>query len=380
MQQFDVLTFNNAYESLHQLKNFLHIGANSLTTNLSSGIEKLQKNQELISLKNAWDNVQEEIFLNLQENFQDSTQEIKKASKYCFKNFKTIGLTAVVLSLTMSSLPPQLSSTPVDETIHYSSYFFNKQEAFIKLVHLTEGKSHKFGLDNSGFAGAYGWNPTKNTLSLNTQIAEVIGLTKKEIKIIQSVSIPDLINKKDSDSKKPKKIHKTVQFVPKQLKSTFLTNEQIDNSAKFLMNYYEKEFLKVLKLKVKSQGIDYQTAKDFYYNMPSNQQVVLIHMTYKVGVHGLLKYDNFFEHLITYMKKPTEKQFIAISPNFEYSYKTRDGVKLHDTRVEKIHDVFFNKCATDKNHSLQEKVLSNIMSCRNTLSIIENKESKVKPS
>lgn len=384
MQHFETLIFNNSHESLYQLKKFLSLGAYNLTTTLNYNIDHLQKNKELISLKNAWDNVKEEIFLNLQENYNDSIQEVKKASTFCFKNFKTIGITTVLLNLTMISLPIKepvnIVDNYIEHTVEYSSYFSTKEEAFIKLLHLTEGKSHKFGLDNSGFAVAYGWNPTKNSFNLNTEIAKNIGLTKREIKTIQSVSIPQLTETKDIDSNKPKKIHKTVQFIPKQLKSTYLTDKQIDNSAKFMMAYYEKEFLKVLKIKVKSQGIDYQKAKDFYYNMSSNQQAVMIHMTYKVGISGLLKYDNFFHNLINYMKKPTEKKFIAIAPNFEYSYKSREGEKVHDTRVEKIHEVFFNDCATDKNQSLQDKVLNNIMSCRKLVNIVENKEPKIKPS
>lgn len=228
------------------------------------------------------------------------------------------------------------------------SVFHTKLEAFTKLLGITEGKANFFYKDNLGVATAYGWNPTKNSKEFNVDLAHKIGMSSYQVKYIEKIS----------DNNK-------VQSVPAALKKVVLSDKQVQKSAEFMMTFYENEFLKVMKIKAKEDGKNYTKVLKAYRELPNNQQAVMVHMTYKVGTKNLLKYDQFFKELFAYMEQPTKMNLDKVTENFEYSYKTRKGQRLHDVRVEEAHNEFFNKCGiqySDKKH--KEAVKESINSCR----------------
>lgn len=229
------------------------------------------------------------------------------------------------------------------------SIFHSKLEAFTKLLGITEGKANFFYKDNLGVATAYGWNPTKNSKEFNVDLAHKIGMSSSQVKSIEKIS----------DTNK-------VQSVPSPLKKVVLSDKQVQKSAEFMMTFYENEFLKVMKIKAKQNGKDYSKILKAYHDLPNNQQAVMVHMAYKVGTNNLLKYDQFFKGLFTYMEQPTTINLEKVTDNFEYSYKTRKGERLHDTRVEEAHNEFFNKCGIqDSEKKQKEAVKESINSCRN---------------
>jgi GH24 family phage-related lysozyme (muramidase) len=250
--------------------------------------------------------------------------------------YKQIGL-GFIASLVISSmiLPAHLTQQPIETnnvtptaTIKYHflhSLFHSKIEAFTNLLSVTEGKSKKFYEDNDGIAVGYGWNPTKNTKEFNLQIAQAIGLNKKEQKAIESIS---------SD-------HKT-QHVPKSLKKITFSDKQLKIATTIMMSAYEKEFLNVMRIKATEKHLDFNMLHTKYNSLPNNQQAVLLHMTYKVGATRLLKYNDFFDKLFAYLQKPSELNLQSTAKSFEYSYKARDGERQHDTKVEQTHETFFN--------------------------------------
>lgn len=229
-----------------------------------------------------------------------------------------------------------------------SPIFHSKLEAFIKLLGITEGEANFFYKDNLGIATAYGWNPTKNSKEFNVGLAKAIGMSSAQIKSLEKISLDH-----------------TVQSVPKNLKHIVLTKRQVRKSAEYMLNFYENEFFKVLKIKAKENDKDFDEVLKSYYELPNNQQAVMIHMAYKVGTPNLLKYDQFFNRLFTYMEQPTTINLEKVVNNFEYSYKTTKGEKLHDVRVETLHNEFFNKCSINEQEITEkEAVKANINSCR----------------
>jgi hypothetical protein len=229
-----------------------------------------------------------------------------------------------------------------------SSIFHNKLEAFINLLEITEGKANFFYKDNLGIATAYGWNPTKNSKEFNVDLAHKIGMSSLQIKSIEKISN-----------------NKKIQSVPVSLKKVILSDNQVKKSAEFMMTFYENEFLKVMKIKSKENSKDYYKMLKAYHDLPNNQQAVMIHMAYKVGTNNLLKYVQFFKRLFIYMEQPTIINLEKLINNFEYSYKTRKGARLHDTRVEEAHNDFFNKCGIKESEKTQkEAIQKRINSCK----------------
>lgn len=334
---------------------FLSLGYQQFKEQFNNTISEIEKSEKFQIWKNCWLDANQAVYEDLQYGINDISDNFKKISNH--QHFLKIGMVVIGSTLLFTPVTSSHSEKLVSEK-HYPEYrsiFKNKSQAFLNLLKKTEGVAHKFTLDNIGIAAAYGWNPTRNTQEFNKNVAQNIGLSRKETKIIAEISA-------DTGSKK-----KPVQYVPKQLKKTVLTQEQMNKSAIFMMNFYEDEFLKVLKIKARQKQEDTEKVVSFYKNLPNNQQVVMIHMAYKVGTSGLLKYNQFFNNLFVYMNQPTEDNFTRIAPNFEYSYKTRDDRNIHDTKVENIHTVFFNDCAIDtQKHRVlsKQKTLESIKTCQ----------------
>lgn len=230
-----------------------------------------------------------------------------------------------------------------------TSIFKNKLEAFTKLLGMTEGKANFFYKDNLGVATAYGWNPTKNSKEFNVDVAHKIGMSTAQVKTIEKIS----------DNSK-------IQSVPAPLKKVVLSEKQVQKSAEVMMGFYENEFLKVMKIKSQENKKDYDKMLKAYHELPNNQQAVMVHMAYKVGTPNLLKYNQFFKQLFNYMEHPTSHNLDKVTANFDYSYKTRKGTRLHDTRVEEAHNEFFNECSIKDGEKKQKEVVKErVNSCRN---------------
>lgn len=295
-------------------------------------------------------------------------EQIKKIDK---KHFLTIGAACLMLSvvnldfkLNLNELShgfnikfnfSQPNSNPTNDIVQslqpqfMTSIFKNKTEAFTKLLGITEGKANFFYKDNLGIATAYGWNPTKNSKEFNVDVAHKIGMSNSQIKSIEQIS---------NNSK--------VQSVPQSLKKVVLTDRQIQKSAEIMLSFYESELLDVLKIKSQENNKDYSKALKAYHSLPNNQQVVMVHMAFKVGKKNLLKYNQFFNGLFNYMDKPTAKNLERVTANINYSFKTRNGNRLHDTRVEQLHTEFFNECSIKEEEKKQkEAVQKQVKSCRN---------------
>lgn len=299
---------------------------------------------------------------------KDTDEQIKKIDK---KYFLTIGFTCLILSAVSLDFKTNLNeishgfninlhfsepkSNPINDLAQslqpkfMTSIFKDKTEAFTKLLGITEGKANFFYKDNLGIATAYGWNPTKNSKEFNVDVAHKIGMTNSQVKSIESIS---------NNSK--------VQSVPKSLKKVVLTDKQIQKSAEIMLSFYEGELLNVLKIKSQENKKDYSKALKAYHSLPNNQQVVMVHMAFKVGKKNLLKYNQFFNGLFNYMDKPTPDNLEKVTDNIDYSFKTKNGDRLHDTRVEQLHTEFFNECSIkDEDKKQTEAVKKQVKFCRN---------------
>lgn len=217
-----------------------------------------------------------------------------------------------------------INSFETEQDINVITRFPTKIKAFTLLLETTEGKENKFYKDNRGIAIGYGWNPTQNTKEFNLKIAKALKLNKKETANIIKISNTNSIN-----------------AVPDFLKDFYLNNQQLSKIAEFTMERYEKEFLNVLKVKAEQKSQNYDLMKAKYSQLPFNQQVVFIHMVYKVGATNLLKYDDFFDNIFAYFNNPTIKNLDVASNSFQYSYVDRNGTRRRDTRIEKTHQNFF---------------------------------------
>lgn len=303
--------------------------------------------------------------INLNPLSSATHEQIKKIDK---KHFLIVGLACLVLSGVTLEYKHNLNTLSQSFNIHLNlsqptanpandlveslppmfmkSVFNSKLEAFIKLLGITEGKANFFYKDNLGVATAYGWNPTKNSKEFNVDVAYKIGMSTSQVKSIAKISA-----------------NSTIQSVPTSLKKVILSDKQIQKSAEIMLQFYEAEFLKVMKIKSQQNGKDYNDVLHYYHQLPNNQQAVMVHMAYKVGTKNLLKYDIFFKRLFTYMEHPTTINLNKVTANFDYLYKTKSGDTLHDTRVEKTHNEFFNECSiTDSDQ--KEKMKQQVKSCR----------------
>ena len=267
------------------------------------------------------------------------------------KDTQKINITPIELNLNLSA-PKSNPTNQLAQSLQpkfMTSVFKNKLEAFTKLLGMTEGKANFFYKDNLGVATAYGWNPTKNSKEFNVDVAHKIGMSTAQVKTIKKISD-----------------NSTVQSVPAPLKKVVLSEKQVQKSAEVMMTFYENEFLKVMKIKSQENNKDYEKMLKAYHQLPNNQQAVMVHMAYKVGTPNLLKYNKFFKQLFNYMEHPTSNNLDKVTANFDYSYKTRKGTRLHDTRVEEAHNEFFNECSIkDVERKQKEVVKERVSSCRN---------------
>lgn len=358
----DIIGFSHfLYEDMSPV--FKNIYQNIKTQYEKTPIPKYlaQSADSLVELKND---------IHLNPLSKNTPEQVKKIDK---KHFLAIGVACFLLSsvsvtyqerenpeFDLSSLFnlhfnfSQPTDNPANQIVEalqpqfMSPIFHSKLEAFTKLLGITEGEANFFYKDNLGIATAYGWNPTKNSKEFNVGLAKTIGMSSSQIKSLEKISLDH-----------------SVQSVPKNLKHVVLTKKQVRKSAEYMLNFYEAELLKVMKIKAKQHDKDYEQILKSYYELPNNQQAVMIHMAYKVGTPNLLKYDQFFNRLFTYMEQPTTINLEKVVNNFEYSYKTRNGEKLHDVRVEELHNEFFNKCSINELEITEkEAVKANINSCR----------------
>lgn len=298
---------------------------------------------------------------------QATEEQVKKLDN---KHFLTIGIACLLLSSVSLQYQSNLNnisnsfninlnlshpeSNPTDHLVQslqpkfMTSIFNSKLDAFMKLLGMTEGKANFFYKDNLGIATAYGWNPTKNSKEFNVDVAHQLGMSNSQIKSIEKISN-----------------NSQIQSVPASLKKVVLSDKQVQKSAEIMMVFYENEFLKELKNKAQENGKDYNKALIAYRKLPYDLQVVMVHMTYKVGGPHLKKYNDFFKRLFTYMDKPNTNNWDKFSDNFDYSFKTRSGKILHDVKTEEIHYEFIHKCSiTDSDKKQKDIMKERVKSCR----------------
>lgn len=330
---------------------------------LSLGLNSLFSTENLFNL--LYDKALS-VRIAYEENKQQTYQAIQKAISQK-KTKDWIVLAAVCLCSQASlhyqeeSFNAQQKAAPVKKIPNHflPSVFHSKLEAFTHLLLITEHKKNHFYEDNDGVAVGYGWNPTKNPKDFNLIVAKAMGLNKKEQKAIEAIS----------DTNK-------VQHVPTNLKKIVFSEKQLKTSANIMMQAYEKEFLNVVKVKSKENNVDYTIVEKNYRSLPYNQQAVLLHMTYKVGAKRLLKYNIFFDKLFVYLADPSEQNLQQVSDNFEYSYKTRQGERIHDERVEQAHQRFFADCLKYQNNDKFKK--ERIDSCRQLMAQAETEANKAR--
>lgn len=231
---------------------------------------------------------------------------------------------------------------------YMQSMFTTKEDAFVHLLNVAEGKQDKFYRDNKGIALAYGWNPTRNTKEFNLKIAQEAGFDEEQTAAISRISNTNKVN-----------------YVPKDLKKMRFTAEQVQKTALALMPHYEQGFLDAMAANSIRNKRNPQKDIQAYHDLPNNQQAIMIHMAYKVGGENLMNYKTFYKKLFGYLDKPTKGNLAEVKKNFQYTYATLDGERLHDTRVEEIHAGFFSDCAINVDPKIKEKVSSKINQCRN---------------
>lgn len=255
---------------------------------------------------------------------------------------------SVMNSNPVESIQHDLSKEVFKLPKYMHSMFKTKEEATLHVLNVAEGQQNRFYRDNKGIAIAYGWNPTRNTKEFNLRIAQEAGLTTEQTAAILKVSDTNKVN-----------------YVSKELKKIRLTPEQVNKTALALIPRYEEEFLQAMRYHAErnKRNIDKDIAA--YHHLPNNQQAVLIHMAYKVGAENLMKYKTFYKKFFAYLDKPTKANLQQVQNNFTYTYATLDGERLHDTRVEEIHNGFFAQCAISSDSKAKEKISSKINQCRN---------------
>lgn len=232
------------------------------------------------------------------------------------------------------------------------SMFASKDEAFLHLLNVAEGRQDKFYRDNKGIAIAYGWNPTRNSKEFNLEIAKKAGLNSEQTEAIIKVSETTKVN-----------------HVPKDLKKLRLNGKQLDKTAIALMPHYEEGFLSAMRQHSLRNHRNPDKDIAAYQRLPNNQQVVMIHMAYKVGPANLLNYKTFYRKLFRYLDNPNRSNLNQVQRNFTYTYATLDGQRLHDARVEDIHTGFFSDCSINPDPKQKENVSAKINQCRNVANI-----------
>lgn len=213
-----------------------------------------------------------------------------------------------------------------------------KLASFIKLLKITEGKDYSFYKDNIGIAIGYGWNPTRNSYEFNKKMIESIYLPldiKNNILLISNT--------------------RSISEIPNELKKFSLSESQLITLTANMMTIYENEFLKALQHHTQKEDL---TA--LYYKLPVQQQSVLTHMAYKVGLSNLLKYDNFFNNLSVYLKEPTDSNLFNLLSELEYFYKNKNGELIADKTTKELHSLFFSDCFSNNNNKICNHLFENI--------------------
>lgn len=311
---------------------FLSIGIATLVLQFSvANLEMQQSQSDLSSNKTLFS------FLNKSLN---NNQSPFSNSGIISKSLHQNNPIAKLQEITQQKIQQKIIDSP-----YMQSLFNNKEDAFINLLNTAEGKRNNFYRDNKGIAIAYGWNPTRNSIDFNLDIAKKAGLSEEQTAAILKVS----------DNQK-------IKFVPKELKSISLSDEQLNQTAIALMPKYEEQFLTALSTHAINNNKDPKSYIDNYNMLPFNQQAVLIHMAYKVGGDNLLKYKSFYKSLFNYLDNPTKNNLAKVEKNFSYTYQ-KDGETLHDEMVEKFHSEFFQSCSVSQNSSIKS-IKAKIQECR----------------
>lgn len=217
------------------------------------------------------------------------------------------------------------------------------KDPFLSLLKKAEGLDHKFYADNKGYAVGYGYNPTQNSESYNKSILDYAGVDKQT----QDIILRNAAKYKNENGGK----------VPQEFKTVKFTQEQLDKMALYAQQSYERSFFRVLNNKLDKKIVQESRREKIllsYANLPENKKAVLIHMAYKVGEANLAKYHNFFNHFINYLENPNQTNKLAVAQSFTYKY-AKNGVMLHDTRVEKIHHDLFMKDMVKKEVIVEHK-------------------------
>lgn len=217
------------------------------------------------------------------------------------------------------------------------------KDPFLNLLKKAEGLDHRFYADNKGYAVGYGYNPTQNSENYNKSILDYAGVDQQT----QDIILKNAGKYKNVNGGK----------VPEEFKNVKFTQEQLDKMALYAQQSYERSFFRVLNHKLDKKGIEKTRREKIllsYANLPENKKAVLIHMAYKVGEANLEKYHNFFNHFINYLENPTNQNKLVVADSFTYKY-AKNGVMLHDTRVEKIHHDLFIKDLVKKEVVVEHK-------------------------
>lgn len=220
------------------------------------------------------------------------------------------------------------------------------KDPFLSLLKKAEGLDNKFYPDNKGYAVGYGYNPTQNSEDYNKSILDYAGVDQNT----QEIILKNAGKYKNQNGSQ----------VPEEFKHVKFTQDQLDKMALYAQQSYERSFFKVLNNKLDKKHIeknDREKILSAYANLPENKKAVLIHMAYKVGEANLEKYNNFFNNFINYLENPTNENKIAVADSFTYKY-AKNGVMLHDTRVEKIHHDLFMKEIPKKEIIVEHKTNS----------------------
>lgn len=219
------------------------------------------------------------------------------------------------------------------------------KDPFLSLLKRAEGYQNGFYADNKGYAVGYGYNPTQNSKEYNKSILDYAGVDENTKAIIL----------KNADKYKNQNGGK----VPQEFKDAKFTKEQLDKMAVYSQQSYERSFFRVLNHKLDNkniEGVRRTKILKAYVDLPENKKAVLIHMAYKVGETNLEKYNNFFNNFINYLENPTNSNKEAVAQSFTYKY-AKNGVMLHDTRVEKMHHDLFIKDMPKKELIVENKTV-----------------------
>lgn len=264
-----------------------------------------------------------------------------------FKFFCKVGILGVASTYYFSAINNQMNKDESNtflssvEDVLKNQYDYIK-DPFLNLLKRAEGYQSTFYADNKGYAVGYGYNPTQNSKEYNKNILDFAGVDDKT----KSIILKNAEKYRDKNSEK----------IPEEFKKVNFTKQQLDKMALYAQESYENSFFRVLNHKLEKKHIEGSRRIKIlqaYVDLPENKKAVLIHMTYKVGENNLEKYNNFFNNLINYLEKPNSVNKEAVANSFTYKY-TKNGVVLHDTRVEKLHHDLFLKDIPTKTESIEK--------------------------